>query len=466
VQSALEALQQTTRDAVTRIADAELGVSSVQQRLLDVECVQLEHGRVLSEAAGHGAAAEDSPRSQGSDVLVVTSQASDYDSALSPAAAPKAALETIAEARSSNASDAPPSPAAASKVAARSDVSEGPSSPSPSVSASPASSIQSRRGSIPLNLNSRHILEKTREMFIDRPEERAAKEKMRAEDAAQRVPLEDFLAVKAEAEATKKALTAAEIALKQLAVRVAGLEETSAPKAAISVLEGNTSKRIVGLEGRLRTLSSILSAKADSMTVDAVSASVEANAAGLVQLKDRLENVLQTDGEDKNASDYLVLLSSLNRMKNDVAVMESRLATELKDIKTTVEHSNSSVRVLQSTFAAEKLRKLNTQKAAPHGQSAASAHADAAKRSQSPTMSGSQGMVSESGHVITNAVPVSLSSGPSAARPRPRDVEGSASLGYKGGSLSIPENAAALKANTSWPNGLTQEQARPPPALY
>ena len=60
----------------------------------------------------------------------------------------------------------------------------------------------------------------------------------------------------------------------------------------------------------------------------------------------------------------LVLLSSLNRMKNDISVMEARLAAELKDIKGTVEHSNSSVRTLQSTFAAEKLRKLSRDKAA------------------------------------------------------------------------------------------------------
>lgn len=156
-----------------------------------------------------------------------------------------------------------------------------------------------------MHFNSREVTDKTREMFLDRPEERAAKEKMRAEELSQRVPLEDFLAVKVEAEATKKSLASSEILLKQLAVRVSGLEETCAPKAAITVLEGNTSKRIVGLEGRLRTLSSILSAKADSMTVDAVSASVEANAAGLLQLKDRLDSVLMADGEDKNASDYL-----------------------------------------------------------------------------------------------------------------------------------------------------------------
>jgi hypothetical protein len=297
-------------------------------------------------------------------------------------------------------------------------------------------------------------------MFLDRPEDRALKEKRRAEELAQFVPIQEFLAVKAEAEATKKSLTIAEIALKQLVVRVASLEETCAPKAAITVLEGNTSKRIVGLEGRLRTLSSILSAKADSMTVDAVSASVEANAAGLMQMKDRLENVLQTDGDDKNASDSLVLLATLNRLKNDIAVVESRLAAELKDIKSTVDLSNSSVRILQSTFAAEKLRKLNSQKA-PQGPNAASGNAEASASKGSHTSthaSAVQGMVTESGHVITNAAPGNLSSSPSASRPRPRDVEGSISLGYKGGSLSIPENAAALKVNTSWPNELTQEQ--------
>jgi len=246
--------------------------------------------------------------------------------------------------------------------------------------------------------------------------------------------------------------------LKQLIVRVSALEETCAPKAAITVLEGNTSKRIVGLEGRLRTLSSILSAKADTMTVDAVSASVEANAAGLVQLKERLESILQTGGDDKDSSDYLVLLSSLNRMKNDIAVMESRLAAELKDIKGTVDHSNSSVRVLQSTFAAEKLRKLNTKHLNEQLQGHHTGSADAAgmRRSQSPTAT--QGMMSESGHIITNAVHTTLSSSPSAARPRPRDVDGGGTLGYKGGSLSIPENASALKANMSWPNELTHEQ--------
>jgi hypothetical protein len=38
------------------------------------------------------------------------------------------------------------------------------------------------------------------------------------------------------------------------------------------------------------------------------------------------------------------------------------------------------------------------------------------------------------------------------------DVEGGGTLGYKGGSLSIPENAAAMKANMSWPNELTHDQ--------
>jgi hypothetical protein len=455
LQSRLEAMQQTASDAMDRVAHVESGFTSLQQRLHDVESEQQRHSDVLLTAT-HGPAAEESPRSQGSDVqIVVTSQVSDpveapgTHSAPLPSAASSGALTSISE--------APASPAAVLKLVGRSDV----SSPSQLVLDSPASSLQSRRAS--LNLNSRDIAEKAREMFIDRPEERAAKEKKKAEELARRVPLEDFLAVKAEAEATKKALASAEIMLKQLTVRVSALEETSAPKAAITVLEGNTSKRIVGLEGRLRTLSSILSAKADSMTVDAVSASVEANAAGLLQLKDRLESVLQSDGDDKNASDYLVLLTSLNRMKNDIAVTESRLVAELKDIRTTVEHSNSSVRILQSTFAAEKLRKLNTQKPAPHGQNAATGHAEAAastKRSQSPTITGTQGMVSESGHIITNAVPGTLPSGPSATRPRPRDVEGSISVGYKGGSLSIPENAAALKVNSSWPNGLTQEQVR------
>lgn len=462
LQSLLEALQQTASDAMNRVADVENGFISVQQQLRIVEDEQLRHNDLLS-AAGHGHAFEQSPRSQGSDILVVTSQALDTaeapstDPAPPQSAASSEALASISEAPAS------PSVAAATKLAAHSDISAGLSSPSQSASASPASTLQSRRGNFQLHLNSRDVLDKSREMFIDRPEERAAKEKKKAEKLAQRVPLEDFLAVKAEAEATKKALVSAEIMLKQLAVRVSALEETSAPKAAIAVLEGNTSKRIVGLEGRLRTLSSILSAKADSMTVDAVSASVEANAAGLLQLKDRLESVLQSDGDDKNASDYLVLLTSLNRMKNDMAVTESRLAAELKDIKTTVEHSNSSVRILQSTFAAEKLRKLNTQKAVPHSQNAATGHTEAAagsKRSQSPTVAGTQGMVSESGHVIINAAPGILPSGPSASRPRPREVEGSIGVGYKGGSLSIPENAAALKANTSWPNGLTQEQVR------
>ena len=233
-------------------------------------------------------------------------------------------------------------------------------------------------------------------MFLDRPEERALKEKKRAEELALQVPLQDFLAVKAEAEATKKALASAEILLKQLAVRVTSLEETCAPKAAITVLEGNTSKRIVGLEGRLRTLSSILSAKADSMTVDAVSASVEANAAGLMQLKDRLESVLQTDSDDKNASDYLVLLSSVNRLKNEISVMDSRLASELKDIKATVDHSNSSVRVLQTTFAAEKLRKLNRQKS-PQGRNGAQSSTDpsATKTAGLTHASTTQGMVTE-----------------------------------------------------------------------
>ncbi len=157
----------------------------------------------------------------------------------------------------------------------------------------------------------------------------------------------------------------------------------------------------------------------------------------------------------------LVLLSSLNRMKNDISVMEARLAAELKDIKCTVEHSNSSVRTLQSTFAAEKLRKLNRDKPASHGQTASAGSFEAAaSKSGQAALTSTQGMVSESGHVITNAVPGTLSSSPSASRPRPRDVQGSSSAGYKGGSLSIPENAAALKVNASWPNELTHEQVR------
>ena len=144
-------------------------------------------------------------------------------------------------------------------------------------------------------------------------------------------------------------------------------------------------------------------------------------------------------------------------MKNDISVMEARLAQELKDIKGTVEHSNSSVRTLQSTFAAEKLRKLSRDKANAAAESPATK--SGATQPGGNHSCSSQGMVSESGHVITNAVPGTLSSSPSASRPRPRDVQGSSSgLGYKGGSLSIPENAAALKANASWPNELTQEQ--------
>ena len=144
-------------------------------------------------------------------------------------------------------------------------------------------------------------------------------------------------------------------------------------------------------------------------------------------------------------------------MKNDISVMEARLAAELKDIKYTVEHSNSSVRTLQSTFAAEKLRKLSRDKAAAESPATKSG----ATQPGGNHSCSSQGMVSESGHVITNAVPGTLSSSPSASRPRPRDVQGSSSgLGYKGGSLSIPENAAALKANASWPNELTHEQVR------
>jgi hypothetical protein len=196
------------------------------------------------------------------------------------------------------------------------------------------------------------------------------------------------------------------------------------------------------------------------MTVDAVSASVEANASGLTQLKDRLENLLQSDGDDKSANDHMVLLSSLHRMKNDITVMESRLASELKDIKASVDLSNSSVRILQSTFASEKLRQLNHQKSLQHSQTTASSNSEAASSKRNQPLTSTQGMMSESGHIINNAVPGSLSSSPSAARPKPREVEGSVSAGYKGGSLSIPENAALLKANMSWPNEMTQEQVQ------
>ena len=438
LQSLLEALQQTADTVINRVADVEDGLISVQDHLRDSEAAWQRSSRPSSAHSHDFAIQTESPREQpssppqNSDLAAqapAVSTALHVDTALPSSPVSKAPL---------NAAGAPSSPAAAAAAAA----------------VSPASStFRNRRHSV---LDGKELGEKSREMFLERPEDRARKEKSRAEELAQRVPLEDFLAVKSEAEATKKALASAEISLKQLAVRVSALEETCAPKAAITVLEGNTSKRIVGLEGRLRTLSSILSAKSDSMTVDAVSASVELNAAGLVQLKERLESVLQTGGDDKDASDHLVLLTTLNRMKNDIAVMESRLAAELKDIKSTVDHSNSSVRVLQSTFAAEKLRKLNVKKELAQGHSFGNPDASITRRCPSP--SGTQGMMSESGHVITNAVHASLSSSPSASRPKPRDVEGGGTLGYKGGSLSIPENAAAMKANMSWPNELTHDQ--------
>jgi hypothetical protein len=465
VQSNLETLQQMAGEAMSRVAHVENGLISMQDHLRCIEARHQMHSRSRpNSAASHDFGAQtDSPRSQHSDAAIAY-QASDVivpaeNDVAAPNATSAASLQVDVDA------PVPFSPVAAVPKVSVNAMSEVPSSPvaAPSVSASPASasasSLQNRRGSLNVNLHARDM-DKTRDMFLDRPEERALKEKRKAEELAQRVPLEDFLAVKAEAEATKKALSSAETLLKQLAVRVSALEETCAPKAAITVLEGNTSKRIVGLEGRLRTLSSILSAKADTMTVDAVSASVEANASGLTQLKDRLENLLQSDGDDKSANDHMVLLSSLHRMKNDITVMESRLASELKDIKASVDLSNSSVRILQSTFASEKLRQLNHQKSLQHSQTTASSNSEAASSKRNQPLTSTQGMMSESGHIINNAVPGSLSSSPSAARPKPREVEGSVSAGYKGGSLSIPENAALLKANMSWPNEMTQEQVQ------
>ena len=305
LESAVQSLQQATSDATKRVADMESGLYSLQEQVDDFDASQLQRYSRPQSATSHQSAVQtQSPRLQDPDnLLVITTQfpPQPADEQNAPLFPPNS-LETRAPLEAN--SEAPPSPAPAPAKAVPATISVSHPPPSSSPATSPAQSLHSRRSSL-MHFNSREVADKTRELFLDRPEERAAKEKQRAEELSQRVPLEDFLAVKAEAEATKKSLASSEILLKQLAVRVSGLEETCAPNAAITVLEGNTSKRIVGLEGRLRTLSSILSAKADSMTVDAVSASVEANAAGVLQLKDRLDSVLMADGEDKNASDYL-----------------------------------------------------------------------------------------------------------------------------------------------------------------